>query len=410
LEFDLRYNLKLRANFESKIKLLEENLSMRDQELYFLKERLRNYDENSNEEQFKIFENEINNIREMLKEKTMEFLKMETRYKKTSEDFSLKYKKIKDTLENIKEENNKYSESLLNISSNLESNNTKKISEIIKSLNLTNQMPNNSKKKENKDEKSQNDQKTDESMNKIMAESSSIPLIDQANNYPANSEETFVSDIIIGKNENTFANKVIEEFDKVFNKELKRIERYYKKSDKNADSPLLKRSSISQRRASTDRNYVIWNGKSPNVLFNESLRSDDNSNYSRSGTKASRVSINNSTFYERKNSQLNQSMNIDMPGLINQAKERVRSSISIKEINRNYNNTSVSNFSYNDQNNLKYNYYKNGNLNDQHSPNKVENFNNSKMNYYPYGIHNNPNLISKKNKKENLEREYFNFF
>lgn len=409
LEFDLRYNLRLRENFESQIKVFEENISLREQEVFFLKERLKNYDENSNEEHFKIFENEINKIREMLKEKTIEFLKMETRYKQNYQDFSLKYNKMKESLENLKEENNKYTDSLLNISANLEKNNTKKIAEIIKNLDLNTPIPNNPNNEETKENKSFNNQKTDESIKKIVQESSSKPLIDDDNNYPANSEESFVNDLVMDKNENSFANKVIEEFDKVFNIELKRIERNYKKFDKNADSSLRKRNSMSQRRASTDKNYIIWKGKSPTELFHETLRSPEKSNYNRNGANSIGVSNNNSMFLDKRNSQLNQSMNVDIHGLVNHAKERVRSSISIRQNNKNDNSISISNFSFHD-NNSKNNLsrieaeYRKSNLKELQSPSKIENFNNSKFNYNP-GILNIVTSNLKKNHKENLERE-----
>jgi hypothetical protein len=59
LEHDLVYNIKIKESIEEKQLLLEENLSLCREENTFLKERLKNYDENQNEEQFKLFENEI---------------------------------------------------------------------------------------------------------------------------------------------------------------------------------------------------------------------------------------------------------------------------------------------------------------------------------------------------------------
>jgi len=401
--------LKIREHYENQIKILEENLSMRDQELFFLKERLKNYDDNANEEQFKIFENEINNIREMLKEKTLEFLKMENIYKKNHEEYSINFNKVRENLEHLKDENTKFIEALKSISSYVSSNNIKKIGEIISNLEINNSINNNPDKiiSNIQFSQSKNDYKgspkkenKEHSMNFLNNKLTDLTESD----YPAvNSEETLM-DKSMNKNENTFANKVLEEFDKVFNNELKRIQKHYKKFDKNTESPLRNRSSISQRRSSVDKNYIVWKPKTAHDNFHESLRSSEK--YLNKSTDRNRAfSNNNSMVSEHKNSILNQTNSMDVHGLLTQAKARVRSSI-FNNGSRVENIPTISNFSF--QENLKSMANESilrKNVERDNSLNKSDILNNSKMSFNQIGGNNSSIVKAKKQMREAIDRE-----
>ena len=116
--------MKLKESFEQQKFVMEENLSLCKEENNFLKERLKNYDDNANEEQFKLFENEILKIRELLTEKTTDFIKYENIHKKNFEELTKNFNQVKLNLEEMKEENYKYSEAIKHISTNLQQNHT----------------------------------------------------------------------------------------------------------------------------------------------------------------------------------------------------------------------------------------------------------------------------------------------
>ncbi len=361
LEYDLKLNIKSNENIENRINLLDEDLHLKVKEIDFYKERIRNMDENNNEEQFKIFENEINNIRDMLKEKTLEFLMIENKNKKSHEELSKNYSKIKENLEHLKDENFKYVEALNNISINLDKNNSlNKISEIISKMNLNKSDINSVK---NGIEECTSQEKTNDlnaytinlkenRLNRL--DKPSYTIQDENLIPPLNFDESILKEFT-NKKEIDFSSKVLNEFDKVFNNELRRIEKHYKKSDKSSSVNLpSKRTSLSQRRSSTDKNYVEWKIKSTNVTFSQTLRSsfNDNNNNKRldSGNKGI-LSTNNSFLLDPINSQQS---NDNINSLVNQAKERIRNSITNDRLrlSRSANINSKDNFSFNHSLNL----------------------------------------------------------
>jgi hypothetical protein len=320
LEHDLVYNIKIKESIEEKQLLLEENLSLCREENTFLKERLKNYDENQNEEQFKLFENEILKIREMLKEKTTEFIKFENAHKKNYEELSKNFNQVKNNLEEIKEENDKYSQAMKNISLNLDQNNLKEIGEIIKSM-------------------------SEYKFNFTLLQQETKQKLNELNNFEDNENlqiekalESRFDPITILDNERnlTFAEKVIQEFDKVFNNEIKRLQNNYKKPE---ELKVIKTQTY-RRRSSGVKNYIVYNGKSPNQKFAEGLRnkekSPDELRINRRGSINSSFADNFSMMFN-KNSILNSSVLSDVDSLVGQAKDRVRLSISFGEKNKEIN-------------------------------------------------------------------------
>ena len=310
LEHDLIYNMKLKEGFEESKLVMEENLSLSKQEVTFLKERLKNYDDNANEEQFKLFENEIMKIREMLNEKTMDFLKVENVHKKNYEELTKNYNQVKHNLEEMKEENIKYAEAMKNISTNLNQNNLKEANEIVKHMT----------------ENTNNPTVNLESQQKINA----MNTFDETENTNMGGffeDRSDPSLILNNEKSSTFANKVIAEFDKVFNNEIKRLQNHYKKPE---ELKQVKRSSY-VKRSSGVKNYIAYNGKSPNQKFAEGLRNTDRSqedlNRSRMNKTDGSFANNFSMLFDKKSSNLNMSGNSDLDSMLYQAKDRVRSSI-----------------------------------------------------------------------------------
>lgn len=403
LELEVRQNGKLKDHLENQVKILEENLCLRDKEIEFLKERLKNYDENTDEDQFRIFENEINNIRYLLKEKTLEFLKMEIKYKKNYEESCMNYNVLKENFDLIKDENNRLNEAVKNISNNLDNNNKnnnniKKIGQIISSLNINHEknqlLTDNSFLKIPNSKISNNN----ESLKKPTLSSEVDDNLDISENNNKSEENDNCLD-------NEFANKVIKEFDIVFNNELKRIEKYLKKNSK-IKSPLLNRVSFSNRRSSGERNYIEWKAKSINDRFAETLRSRDNSLSNNKSIGKSLALSNNSLFLDKKESKILNHSYADVDSLVNEAKLRVKSSIHNNR-SKNFNGVSVSNFFFpenpkHSEKGLKIKF----NRGVSHDKSYEENdLNLSKFSNDPYGVNHIFNINLKKHKVEEKNRE-----
>lgn len=290
-----------------------------------MKERLKNYDDNANEEQFKLFENEIIKIRDMLTEKTTEFIKFENIHKKNYEELTKNYNQVKHNLEEMKEENTKYSEAMKNISANLSQNNIKEIGDIVKNMseNTINYNPTLNLESQPKTYAGNHLDETENTQLGGFLEEKSDPSI-MINNI--NNEKS-----------STFANKVIEEFDKVFNNEIKRLQNHYKKPE---ELKQVRRSSY-VKRSSGVKNYIAYVGKSPNQKFAEGLRNSDKSPDELNRTRSSLGGMNRtngsfinnfSIIYDKKSNNLNASIASDLDSMLNQAKDRVRGSISLSGI------------------------------------------------------------------------------
>ncbi len=317
---------------------------------------------------------------------------MENLYKKNHEEFSIDYTKIREDLDYLKEENSKYKEALQNISANVVHNDTKKITKIISSLNINNNISNNKILDNNSKENSNS--KNNSNLNISLSKTSNI-IDDEF--LTINTEEFLDENKLHNKDKNTFAKKVIEEFDKVLNNELKRIEKNFKKFDKTSDSPFLKkRTSMSQRRFPADKNYIVWKRKSTNELFHEYLRTPERQ--IKNDLNKSLAFNNPLISSDRKKSTLNQSTNLDIDGMINQAKQRVRNSISN---NKNTNIPSISNFSFQENSKrIPTEAFTKKNNDRENSLNRSDFLNNSKMSYNYL-----QNINLKKQTKDSIERE-----
>ena len=108
LEYDVRYNNEIRENLGSELKILSENFSIKEDEVNFLKQNI-NSDE-SDKEKEQIFYNEINKIRDMLKEKTAEIIKMDQKQNQKNNENSEKVNQINEMNISLVEENEKMKE------------------------------------------------------------------------------------------------------------------------------------------------------------------------------------------------------------------------------------------------------------------------------------------------------------
>lgn len=404
LELDLKINIRTNEKIQNKIKLLEEDLKLKEKEINFYKEQKKYLDENANEELFKIFENEINNIRNLLKEKTLEFLKMENKYKKNYEEYSINYSKFKENLDLLKDENSKYFEGLKKISTNLEKRNFNKLTEIISNINLKENIANilkiQDQEKLTEEKNYSNGNLDDKKKNVLNKVSNSI----QDDLNCLNSDESFNrEECIENKKEKNFANQVLDEFDKLFSKELNRIEKHYKKSHITSESLNMKRTSLSPKRSSLDKNYIEWKRKSANDYFLQTLRTSSKDN-NKTLNNSKGLVTNNSISLDGIDSQLNTYGDIN--SCVNQAKERVRKSILSGEQNMCDNIKTLANSTYVENLKKKASYSPIKRFNERDNfMDKSDLLNNSKLSQNQNGYLNIANKRDQRSIKKSKERE-----
>jgi len=123
LEYDVRYNLAIKENYESEFTLLNDIHFLKDEEINFLKNRISTLEEGENTEE--LFYQEINKIRDLLREKTSQIIKLEHFLNQTNNEVRDKINQIRDQNEFLVIENEKLKEILkdiLNLHANSQKN------------------------------------------------------------------------------------------------------------------------------------------------------------------------------------------------------------------------------------------------------------------------------------------------
>jgi hypothetical protein len=144
LEYNVRYNNEIKENLESEFKLLSENFSLKEDEINFLRQKINSNDNNNNnnndKEKEQIFYNEINKIRDLLKEKTSEMIKMEQKQIQKNYENLEKTNKIKEINNTLIEENEKMKEIFQDILTFHSEGKTKELDQLLNFLQNNNQI------------------------------------------------------------------------------------------------------------------------------------------------------------------------------------------------------------------------------------------------------------------------------
>lgn len=260
-DFKICYNQRESANIQLKTK--EEEVLSKDEEIKFLKDRIKNYEQlNDADKQLELFDKEIKNIREKLIEKTTEFLKFESHHNEILQNNKNKVKEINELQQYIIDENAKIKGIILDLISNYRKNNDVELNNILNYL-VTNS-------------------------NEFELKSS----ISNENINNNNNEEVANTSVdnksTDSQNENQFVKKVINEFDKILTDEYKKVEKFYKR-----DNPKeMRKSSVQsgKRKSIGEKNYVEWKGKTGADNWRNSLRFKNEEDTS---SKNNKVDINN---------------------------------------------------------------------------------------------------------------------
>ena len=273
------------------MKIINENYKLKEDELNFLKNRLNFTDGNSEI----LFFQEINKIRDMLKEKTNELIKQDYFHNQAQNDNKDKFNQIKDNNLMLCDENDKLKEIIKDILCFHSNGQSKELENLLIYLQT------------NTDFINQNNNEIKE--NFINEDSDSKKLDESVNNNINNNQE---------KNHAEFAEKVLSEFDKIFQDQLKRVEKFFKKDNLNTSNMDNAKRKISfKRRNSAEKNYFEWKSKSPYELWADTLR---NKNITKSPSH---------------NNIVNSQSAIDLDNMIVQSKNKIRDSM------KTYNNLNI---------------------------------------------------------------------
>jgi len=311
LEYDVRYNSAVKENIESEYKLLNENFRLKEDEIAFLRNRVSSLETGAETEE--LFYQEINKIREMLRQKTNELIKLDNFHNQTHNENKDKFNQFKEQNSLLLEENEKLKEifkDILNFHSCGQKKELENILNYLKNNNtLFNEVPVEARNE------IINEQNYLNNYNNIQ-EDSELKNISSMNN---------VNNLVTQKEE--FAEKVLNEFDKIFNDELKRVERYFKKdSINNKTIESFKKKSNIKRKSSAEKNYFEWRVKPQNEAWAETLRGIDSVKNS--------TQVNNNYRHSHKIETYNS--NFDLENLIEQSKNKLRNSLkSYQNLNLN---------------------------------------------------------------------------
>lgn len=156
------------------------------------------------------------------------------------------------------------------------------------------------------------------------------------------------------KNEE-FAEKVLNEFDKIFHSQLNRMEKHFRRESQ------IKKASYSHKKNSVEKNYYEWKPKAGNDIWAETLRGR-NSTARNSEVKEKYIK------YENPNDEENQ---------IEATKEKIKNSIKLMSTSNNIENSTILNRSQSTKNFSRNEGLNNKNTN---SSSKILNFNNDLSN------------------------------
>jgi hypothetical protein len=251
LENDFKICYQQRDKFYSELKHKSEKLNSQEDELRFLKERIRSYEmQAENEKQMEIFQKEIQTIREKLVQKSNEMLRFENYHREALERSKNKVKEVAELHQQSLEENQK----LKNILSDLISAYKKGSDPEVKAI-LTYLIDNESEF---------------EDIKTGTLNSPEPKNIESSNQLDEKNLKTENENL-----EDDFAQKVISEFDKVLNEEFKRVQRFFKKdgTDFKRKSTMNTTVNEGRKRSMTGgKNYIEWKARTSNMNWLDSLR------------------------------------------------------------------------------------------------------------------------------------------
>lgn len=390
LEYDVRYNNAFKENLESDFKLLNENYRLKEDEVNFLRNRLANLEGGSDTEE--LFYQEINKIRDLLREKTTELIKLDQFHNQAHNENKEKVNQYKEQNALLIDENEKLKEILKDILTFHAKGQKKELDNLLTYFQNNKALFN----ENNAEQIIENSSNTNNINNNAHDESESKDL---------SSHNNAINNSAIQKEE--FTEKVLNEFDKIFFDELKRVERFFKKDSINSNKTIesLKRKPSFRRKGSAEKNYFEWKSKPQNEAWAETLRGRD------PVKKPSQNNLNNHGNEE------NHQSGVDIENMFEYTKNKLRNSLkSYENLNLNVGSTnnlnSNLNFmsSYSTKNIMSYNQNSNfyfGKENNSNNPKtnfSSRNLNNMHLrddnNSYHYV--NNNNNIGRNNSNSNV--------
>lgn len=325
LEYDVRYSNAVKENLEAELKILTENFRIKEDEANFLRNKLSSTESGNNNEQ--LFYQEINKIRDLLKEKTSEFIKLDQYHNQTQNEIRDKFNLFRDQNIRLNDENEKLKEILKDI---LTFHINSQHQELINILDYL---------KKNAYLINGNQNTIDQIISKVESSKDNKDL--NSNNLEEEFDYNNVAQLknsskITSNQREEFAEKVLSEFDKIFTNELKRIERFFRKNNQSTIDSIKRKSSL-KRKNSAEKNYYEWKIKTSNQAWAETLRGRDSSK-----------NLNQNNLNTNNVQNLNMHPELDFDHMLEMSRSKIRNSIkSSDNVTMNINTNNISTNSYN---------------------------------------------------------------
>lgn len=273
LENELKQQISSKEKLFHILKLKDESNNSKEEEIAFLIERIRLYEEqmNNNEgNQMELFENELKIIRSKLIEKTNEFLNLENLHKEHTIKAKIRLTEVSQQQTKIVEDNYKMKEILFQLINSYKTGNEGELHNAFRVLINDNEVAS-----------AQSSVPVQPKSSNSARLSKHNELFDQFSDNNMNSQGNLKNDDEIIKTEselnetphNQFVQKVISEFDKILNDEHKRVERYFNRDP--IQRPSRKSSETltsATKKKGSQKNYVEWKQRRGSANWMNSLR------------------------------------------------------------------------------------------------------------------------------------------
>lgn len=270
IEQDFRLCYSQRDKSLVEIKSRNERIKTLEDELKFLKERVKEYEKQTNgEKQLEMFEKEVHKIREKLVEKTNELFNFENYHNEIQIQNKSKINEINQQQGLIIDENVKIKAIMLDLVSAYKNGNDNDLKSIVAYL---------AENASDFEEKNTIAEKINIEREKLNKELSEIEGNSSVTTNTLNSQD-LEKEVKNEKNkqmEEKFAQKVINEFDKILKDEFKRVERFYKR-DNQANRKKSSLSNSDRRKNSlSGKSYVVWKQNNSAANWTDNLRGRKN--------------------------------------------------------------------------------------------------------------------------------------
>lgn len=255
MENELKATISQKDSTVTEYKLLQEKLDHKNNDLVILKKVAEQ--QTNDAEEMRLFEIEVNNIRDKLLNKTREFLQFENYHKDVLTTSREKLKRCTDSNRFLTDENVNIKGILENIVQSYRDGN------MLVFNNLVNKVAPDIL---NTNQDNLADQHDDIANNNLLGQIIRSQEMNQTDTDLTNVTDTSVS------SQRAMAAKVLDEFDKILVDEFKKVERFYKKDD----NRIRKTSSVpATRKSGGEKNYVEWKSKNTTDNWLENLRKKD---------------------------------------------------------------------------------------------------------------------------------------